>query len=551
MKFDFSYIDIAFVNGKVITVNYNDDITEAVGVKGNKIVFVGSTNDLHELIDKNTKVIDLKGRTLMPGLIDTHFHPIFNGFIGDSIDSAIINIGISRCKSVKELLQLIKNAVDSKNFGEWISSTGYEPMFLDEKRHPTLAELDEISPNNPVQCMHIGGHISMYNSKALEYLGVYGPEDAKKYPKDEIEVMNGKLTGIVRENTHFLLWSKVNYSEKQQEKAALKSQELFLENGVTSVHDCGACDAISYHIMQQLCRNGKFKIRSYMFLHSIFGKLFSLEDNEHYLSLGLTSGLGDEHFKIGGCKFMIDGGSGAPSCATREPFSHDPKIPGVLGWERDETSDYIKRINDAGCQATAHAIGDLAIEYMVEGYEKAFEINPRPDLRHRIEHCTVVDQDLIDRMAAMNICPTLNSGMFTFQGKHYSEIYGTERNKYLIALRSMLDAGMKPSIASDAPSGPIGLSVIDGAVNRYDRNENYQFDQTQAISVLEAIRCATYNGAYSSYEENIKGSIECGKLADIIVLSDDILTYPKEKINEIKVDMTFIDGKLLYERKHA
>jgi len=281
-------------------------------------------------------------------------------------------------------------------------------------------------------------------------------------------------------------------------------------------------------------------------IHSIYGKKFSYEDNEHFFALGLTSGIGDEHFKIGSSKFMIDGGSGAPSCATREPFSNDPTIPCVLGWKREEVADYIEKINNAGCQATAHAIGDLAIEFMIEGYEKAFKKNPHPEYRHRIEHCTIVDQNLVDRMAKMNICPTLNPGMITFQGKHYSEIYGQKRSKYLIALKSMIQLGMKPSIASDAPSGPVGLAVIDGAVNRYDRNENFQFDQTQSITVLEAIRCATYNGAYASYEEKIKGSIEVGKLADLIVLCEDILTYPN--INEIKVVRTYIDGKLVYRR---
>lgn len=548
MEFDYSYIDKAFINGKVISVDSNDSIYEAVGVKGNKIVFVGSTEDIMRIIDKDTQIIDLNGRTVMPGLIDTHFHPILNGFFGDNIDSSIINIRHEQCASVGELLNILKEAVKIKKTGQWVSSMGYEPMFLEEKRHPTLQELDEIAPKNPIQCMHISGHISMYNSKALEYIGVYTAEDAKKFPNNEIEVINGKLTGIVKDNTHFRLWSEVNYSKEEQKAAALKSEKILIENGITSIHDCGECDAVSYHLMQKLCNSGQFKVREYMMLHSIYGKEFSYDDNEHWISLGLISGLGNDHFKIGASKFMIDGGSGAPSCATKEPYSHDESLPIILGWEKEETASYIKKINDAECQATAHAIGDLAIEYMVEGYEKAFEINPHPELRHRIEHCTIVDQNLIDRMAIMNICPTLNSGMLTFQGKHYSRLYGEKRCKYLIALRSMIDAGVKPSIASDSPSGPLGISVIDGAVNRYDRNEKYQFDETQKITMLEAIRCATYNGAYASYEEDIKGSIEVGKLADMIILSEDILSYPKEFINEVKVDMTLIDGQIVYER---
>ncbi len=549
MNFDKSYIDVAFINARVITVNDKDEISEAVGIKKNKIVFVGTTKELLELADDTTKIIDLKGKTLMPGLIDSHFHPIFNGFIGNEPDSPMRNIDSTQCRSIKELQDIIKEALKYRKKGEWVSSLGYEPMFLKEKRHPTLEDLDEVAPDNPVQCFHVCGHICVYNSKALETIGVYTAEDAKKFPKDEIEVKDGKLTGMVRDNTCFLLWSKVGYTYEQQRRGALKSQMQLLENGVTSVHDCGACDAPSYHIMMKMCREGEFKVREYMFLHSIYGKKISYEDNEHWMSLGLMSGLGDEHFKIGGCKFMIDGGSSGPSSATREPYSHDPTLPGVLAWTREETAEYIEKINNAECQATAHAIGDLAIEFMVEGYEKAFEKNPRPDLRHRIEHCTVVDKDLVDRMAKMNICPTLNSGMFTFQGKRYAEIYGEKRAKYFIALRSMLDAGMKPAIASDSPSGPMGLSVIDGAVNRYDYKAGFQFDKTQAISLLEAIRCATLNGAYASYEDDIKGSIEVGKLADMIVLDRDILSIDTMDIKDVRVDMTMIDGETCYERE--
>lgn len=549
MDLNFLYVDKAFINGKVLTVNKNNDKAEAVGIIGNKIAFVGNTSDLNAHINEKTKVIDLKGRSLLPGFIDSHFHPILNGFIGESVDSAIVDIGIAQCKSINDILLKIQGALKLKGEGEWVSAMGYEPSFLLEKRAPSIEELDRIAPNNPVHCQHVGGHICMYNSKALEHLGVYGPEDASKYPQDEVVVEDGKLTGLVRGHTHFLLWEKVGYTEEQQKKAALKSQKLLLENGVTSVHDCGECGPSSYHIMQKLARSGEFKVRNYMLLHSIFGKGFSLEDNSKWMGLGLMTGLGDEHFRIGSCKFMIDGGSGAPSSAVREPYSHDPDLKYEKGWDREEVAEYIAEINRADCQATAHAIGDLAVEYMVEAYEKAFEQEPKPELRHRIEHCSVVDLNLIDRMAKLNICPVLNSGMLTTYGKNYNRFYGDKRTEYFIALRSMLDAGIVVCLASDAPSGPMGMSVLDGAVNRIDRTNGYIHAKNQRISVEEALRCMTYNGAYASFEEDIKGSIEVGKLADLIVLNKDLLVHPKGGIYELEVDMTMIDGVIEYERQ--
>ena len=552
MKPNFTYVHKAFVNGNVYTVNQNDEIAEAVGVIDNKIVFVGSKSELDNYITEDTEVIDLNGRSLIPGFIDSHFHPILNGMIGASLDDAIVSIGFSQCKTMGELLAKLKEALALKEKGEWVSSMGYEPPKLPEDRHPTIEELDEVGPDNPIQCIHVGGHIAMYNSKALEYLGVFGPEDADKYPEDEVVVEDGKLTGMVRGHTHFALWEKVAYNAEQQERAAMKSHKLLLENGVTSIHDCGECDAPSYHIMQKLAREKTFKVRNYMLLHSIYGKPFSMDDNDYWMNLGLMSGLGDEHFKIGSSKFMIDGGSGAPSSACRAPYSHDPNLKGEKGWEREEVADYILKIHRADCQATAHAIGDLAIEFMVEGYEKAFAETPKPELRHRIEHCTITDQDLIDRMAKMNICPSMNVGMLTTYGKHYNNCYGDERSKFFVAIKSMLDAGINVSLASDAPSGPMGMTIMDGAVNRTDRsaaNAGYVLGENQKVSILEALRCMTLNGAYISYEENIKGSIEVGKLADLVILSEDLLSYPVDDIGKIKVDMTMIDGVVEYERE--
>lgn len=548
MTFDRSYIDTAFINGKVITINKNDDILEAVGVKANKIVFLGESVELLSLIDEATKVIDLRGRALIPGFIDCHYHPILNGFFGVNEDAAIIDTSIENCPSIEDILNLVRKAANKRKAGEWISMMGYDQNSILENRHLTKEELDLAAPNNPVQCMRTCGHISIYSSLALEAIGVKDVKDAKKYPDNEIVVENGELTGMVKDHTHFLLWSKVDYTEKEQIEAALKSSDILLENGITSLQDAGELDAPSYKIMQRLCKERKFKPREYMMLHSIFGKPFSLADNEHFMSLGLETGLGDEYFKIGSSKFMIDGGSGGPSAATREPYSHDPDMPYILGWTREEVAEYIEKINNAGCQATAHAVGDLAVEFMVEGYEKAFEKKPRPELRHRIEHTGIVDEDLVKRMAKLNLSPNCNPGFISWNGRNYTKFYG-QRMKYFMALRTMIDEAVPVSIGSDAPSGPVNsMEIIDACVNRIDRVTNEPVDQSQCIDVLEAIRLFTINGAIASFEEDIKGSIEVGKLADLVILSENILSWPKENIREIQVDLTMLDGIIEYIR---
>ena len=560
MDFDFSYVDVAFKNGRVITVNEKDDICEAVGVKNNKIVFVGSNADLEKIIDEKTKVYDLGGRTLMPGMIDTHIHPFLLALLGTEPDSPMISLFGDRIKSIADIKAEIDKALAIKKPGEWISMWGYEVPNLKENRDPSLEELDEFAPENPVQCMEGSGHKCMFNSKALAQIGIFSAEDASKYPEGDVGVKDGKLTGMLYGVTCFLLWSKVDYPEEALEKAVCKVGDEMISKGLTSIHDMGALDRPSYHSMQKLARERKFKPRVYMALHSIFGKPFSKEDNAHYLALGLRPGLGDNYFKIGSNKFMIDGGSSGPSCYTREPYDHDPTMLREKAWDREEVADYIKFINDAEGQATAHAIGDGAVEYMVEGFEKAFATNPRPDLRHRIEHCTLTDQDLIDRMAKMNICPSVNAGIVAKNGGNYDGILGVmggmerfygKRNDYFGALKSMIDAGMKPSLQSDAPSGPYGFECLDGAINRYDRVRNIQCNQKQCVSVLEGIRIATLYGAYGSYEENIKGSIEVGKLADMIVCDRDLLSMDKFDMYKVQVDLTMLDGEVVFVRDEA
>lgn len=310
-------LSYAFINGKILTVDKNDNIAEALGTLKNKIAFVGSGKDIIGMISDETAVVDLKGRVLMPGFVDSHYHPILSGLLGCNSAAAIIDTYPKNCKTLAALLETIGEAVSSKEKREWVSLMGYEPSLFPENRHPNISELDEVAPNNPVHCMHGGGHICVYNTIALAYLGIYGPEDAKKYPQNEVEVVDGKLTGMVRGHTHFLLWSKVNYDEEAQKEAAIKAYRHCVKNGITSIHDCGELGATSYHLMQKLCRDKVFRVGSYMMIHSIFGKPFSMEQNDYWLSLGLMSGLGDEHFKIGSSKFMIDGGSGGPSCFTR------------------------------------------------------------------------------------------------------------------------------------------------------------------------------------------------------------------------------------------
>ena len=258
---------LALINGSIITANEKDEIKEAVLIKGNKIVTVGKNSEVEELIDFETEVIDLKGRTVVPGFIDTHYHPILNGLFGDTEDAAIIQTSYDYCPSIEDILSLVRKAAKKRGPGAWISMMGYDQNSILEKRHVTLEELTKAAPLNPVQCMRACGHISVYNKLALEEIGVYDSLDSEKYPLNEVEVKDGKLTGIVKDHTHFLLWSKVIYTEEQQLEAIDKSNNLLLENGITSVHDAGQFGKLSHKLMQRVCKERRFKPREYLMIH--------------------------------------------------------------------------------------------------------------------------------------------------------------------------------------------------------------------------------------------------------------------------------------------
>lgn len=529
--------DYCFINGSVVTINDNDDIAQAVAVKGNRIIYVGSNEGVKDFIDNKTNVINLEGKSVTPGFIDCHVHPILAGFFG----GAIIDITYPKCTSNKQMLEIIHEAACITPKGQWIKVWGYDQNKYSEHVHPTIEQLDAAAPEHPVQCMRICGHLGVYNTPALAKGGIYTAEDAKKFPENQLVVKDGKLTGMAKDNTNFYLWSLIDYTEEEKKDALMRSHDRLIKTGVTSIHIPGENTDWGYPLIRQYINDGKFKIRAYGFQGKITPESF-----KEAVGNGWVTGAGDEHFRYGACKIMLDGGTSGPSCATRKPYSHDSKLPGILNWNQDYVNNIIKTVHDGGCQMTAHAVGDKAVEMMLDGYEYAFRNNPGTKRRHRIEHCALTDEGLVKRIKELGIIPVSNPHFLVINASDYHKYYG-ERAEHMFDMRAYLDAGIKAVIGCDAPTG--GMEVmkgIDAAVNRTDRGTGEVVGKDAAISMLEAIRCYTLNGAYASFEENIKGSIEVGKLADLVVLSENILEYPKEKVQDINILMTMIDGKTEY-----
>ena len=532
--------DIIIKNGKVLTVNQTNDIVEAVAIRGDKILAVGSNADVDAYLGEGTRVIDAAGKTVLPGFIDAHIHVGMFGLL----DHGVIDVAYPKVKSIVDIQALIRADAAKKKPGEWIKLNGYDHNKLEEKRHPTKEELDAAAPNNPVQLTRCCAHMGVYNTLALEKAGV---KSADQYAPDEV-VLNedGSLHGLLKETAHMDTSTKVEYSNEELVNGYANADQLLLSLGVTSAHDAGAYGAVSTRALQDACLSGAVKTRINAMIFDMFGKQSGIKYIDSFLATGIHSGCGNEHFRVGPVKIMLDGSSSGPSSAVIDGYTHEPDNHGIQVWTQEEADEMVMKAHLAGYQMTAHAVGDKAVTIMVNAIEKALAACPRPNHRHRIEHCGITNPELIERIAKLGIVPISNPAFISINASDYNRYYGS-RVDYMFAMKSYLDKGIITAIGSDAPiTYPNPMNSLFGALNRMDQKTRDLCGEMQKVNVLEAVRMFTYNGAYASFEENIKGSLEPGKLADVVVLDQDLLTYPVEKVQDVKVRYTLVGGEVAY-----
>lgn len=535
------YADMIFKNGIVVTVDSANSLCEAVAVKGNRIVYVGDNAGVEMWLGPDTSVIDLAGRALLPGFIDSHMHL---GMTGQNA-AVIIDCNSNKVTSISQIQQKIREAAAKAPKGAWIKATGYEQSKLKEGRHPTRDELDEAAPDNPVQLTRCCLHMGVYNTLALKAGGITGPEMFA--PGEVVVDENGRMTGLLKETACTYMWDKVIYTKDEYLRSFKAANDILLSYGVTSMHDGSFYGEETIGLYQDACRNGIIKVRMYNLLYHAYGKKKTIEWVNDFISTGIHGGLGDDHFRLGHVKILIDGSTSGPSCATSQPYSHDPALKGIQLYTQEEADDIIIKAHNAGFNVSAHAVGDVAVDVILTAIERAMAQNPRP-CRHRIEHCGIINENLLSRIKKAGIVPVPNPGFFNENAEIYVKYYG-DRVNWMFPLRAYLDNGITAALGSDSPvieADPmIGLY---GALTRADKCSGIVAGKDQRIGIMDAIRMYTYNGAYASLEEKIKGSIEPGKLADLVILSGNILDTPVEELKSLKADMTVIDGQIVYER---
>lgn len=542
MKIDY-YADYIFFNGAVITVNEKDEICQAVAARGKEIIYVGSTDDALVFQGPDTEMIDLHGKCALPGFIDGHLH-VYSKCLREG--GIIIDASAAVASSISEIKTLLKKLALEKKKSEAICIWGYDQNKLKERRHLTRKDLDEAAPDHPVLALRVCGHIGVVNSQTLQLVGI-DERTTFDHPDEVGFDDDGRLNGMFKDSSMDLFTSKFSFSTETYYETFENVSKFLVQAGITGIHEMGGAEANCLQAMQKSVADGIFKPRVYLTYSNITSKENSQDAANCLIKYGPKSGLGNEHFKMGPIKFMLDGSTSGPSCYTKEPYCHDPSLKGIQSWkDQEELNAYVLKAHLAGFQICAHAVGDAAIEQLVTAYEYALKQGPKGDHRFRIEHCGITSPELIERIKNINAIVISNPSFLTINGADYNMIYGGRTERFF-ASKTYEKNGIIEGFGSDYPVSMTNpLHAIYGAVTRKDIARNIVCGESQKISVINAIRCHTYNNAYASFSEKIVGSLEVGKLADIVVLSENILDCPLEKIKDITIEKTMIDGIIEY-----
>lgn len=529
--------DLIFRNGQVVTVDEHWTVCEALAVRHNKIVCCGSNAEIDAFQGPSTTVVDLAGRSLLPGFIDAHAHLVLYG-------TNQLGVNCKDVHSIEEMMAKLRLAAKMTPPGEWIRGWGYNQNALSEGRHPTRWDLDQVSKDHPIMIVRTCSHISAVNSKALELAGI--DTEMTDPSGGKIVRENGVPNGVLLEAAHMHMFKLAQYTEQEIMEGLHLASKHYLQKGITSVHDAGGYDNAHFRFLAKAVQTGKVKQR-------VYAMIGALHDSPAVLAkameAGMLTGVGNEYFRIGPAKVFIDGSSSGPTAATRQPYTSNANDSGILYLTQEELNDILGEAHALGWQLTAHAIGDQAVEMMLNCIENALQKYPREDHRHRIEHSAMTPPDLAERAQALKVVPVPNPAFIREFGDGYVRDYG-ERVHSMFPMRSLLNAGLTPAIGSDSPITTFDpLIGIQTAVTRFSQT-GQEIGAEQNISVQEAIKAYTWNGAYASFEENIKGSLEVGKLADLVVLDGPILDTDIHRIQALNVDMTILNGRVVYD-SHA
>ena len=517
-------------NANVYTMVWDNPKAEAIAVRGDRLLAVGSNQDIIRLTTASTRRIDVQGMTVTPGFIDSHSHPLF-------AEEAIgVNVNLRRIDDVKKALA---GKAAQTPPGHWVRGVMYDDTKFEDERLLNRNDIDDVVRNHPVYVGHRGGHTGVVNSKAFEIAGITNetpdPDDGRYFRE------NGELTGKVAEHARDVFfevgtWPVMDRNVRQ--KAAAISSQNMAAAGLTSTTD--AYGTLDDMVAYQDARNAGELLFRMSFMPG--------GNSEVYVGLktaGIRSGFGDNMIRIGAVKFGADGSASERTMYMSTPYEGTDDH-GILTMTQEQIDDAVDDAVAHGFRIGIHANGDWTIDMVLNAYERVLRDHQGANPRLRIEHCSLVNPDLLARIKAAGVVPTPFYTYAHYHGNKWVD-YGAEKMESMFAHRSFLDAGIPVAPASDYTPGPYEpMMAIQSMVTRKDLRGRV-WGPSQRINVTEAMRICTMHGAYASFEENIKGSLAAGKLADFVIVDKDPHEVDPDSIKEIKIVQTVMGGRTTYE----
>lgn len=529
--------DTIVINARVLTSDTARPRAEAFAVREGRFLAVGSNADIRNLAGPNTRVLDAARMTVVPGFIDAHNHP---GGIEELYDVD------ANLRSIGALQAALRAKAAKTPAGFWVDGYMFDDTKLTDGRPLHRRDLDAVSTEHPIGVHHRGGHTAWYNSKAFELAGVTkdtpDPRGGRFF-RDADGTPNGWVAELANDVFDTVGKREVFTPEQQRERARngmAHMSSLYTAAGLTTVHDL-SCGVDNIRAYEEIRARGELRHRAYMMIR---GKAFPL-----LRDAGVFTGFGDEWVRVGGVKYAADGSASERTMRMSTPFKGTTDY-GILTMTPEQVHEAVDDAHSKGWQVGIHANGDVTIDMVLTAYERALARWPHPDRRHRIEHCSLINPSLIQRIVATGSIPTPFWTYIYYHGEKWEQ-YGDEKMQWMFAHRSFVDAGIKVPGASDYGPGPFEpLMALQSMVTRTDYRGKV-WGANQRVTMDQALAIATINGAHASYEEAIKGSITAGKLADFVLLEKDPHDVPPDTIKDIKVVRTVTGGKTVYPKGEA
>ncbi len=510
--------DLILNNANVLTMDSRCPSAELVAIKGNRILLVAASDQLEAVRGAKSKIIDCQGKTVVPGFNDAHCH-IFS-FIRKlrSLDLSPLSVN-----SIADIKAAIRRRALSTPTGNWLTGTDYNEFYLAEKRHPNRWDLDEAAPHHPVVLAHRSLHACVLNSMALSLAGITGETPEPPGAIIERELDTGEPSGLLFEMLGYIREKVLPpLSEEELAEGIALADRHYLSMGITSLQEASAAnDLARWQTLKRFKQSGKLESRVSM--------MFGIEALSQFQQAGLTLGSGDSQLRLGGAKIVLN------------------ETTGQLQPPQHELNRQALDVHQAGFQLAIHCIEPSTVGAAIAALEHIGSQTSLAGRRHRLEHCSECPPELFKRLLKLKALVVTQPPFIYHSGERYLATLPPDRQKWLYRVKSFLDAGLIVAASSDSPvalDNPL-VGIYAAVTRRAESGQELLLQE--AVSAQQALAMYTTNAAYASFEENIKGSIAEGKLADMVVLSADLLQAPAEQLKDIRVEMTIIDGKVVWE----